>query len=213
MKITSGMLPAEVVREVKDQVNAQIEADRECLVLLKNSFRYFPMIDRIAAILKFGISDRQKINCDILSGTLVQGQCYSNCHHCCSMDLEYEVEAFDVLLAYWLNRAAVVSAYLAGKLDRDERWCGFLETGLCAIHHYKPYVCLLTSPSPRGAEKGGCYFKGEKNSKTSVHKQTMIATGRMRQLFKEWLPDLPEFAGRNINQAFIWSVNRMKLDS
>lgn len=213
MKITSRMLPAEVVREVKDQVNVQVKADRRLLAFLKSSFRYFSMVDRIAAIMKLGIPDREKINCDLLSGTLVQGQCYSNCHQCCSMDLEYEVEAFDVLLANWLNRGAVNSAYLAGNLDRDKRWCGFLEAGLCVIHHYKPYVCLLTSPSPRGAEKGGCYFKGEKNAKTSVHKQTMLATGRMRQLCKEWLPELPEFAGRNVNEAFIWSVNTMKLNS
>ena len=81
-----------------------------------------------------------------------------------------------------------------------------LEEGRCTIHHYKTYVCLLTSPSPKGAEKGGCYFKAEKNSKTSVHKQTMVVTRRMRMLFREWLPKLPEFAGRNMNRACKWAI-------
>ena len=129
------------------------------------------------------------------------------------MGLEYEVEAFDVLLACWLNSAAVSAAYLAGKFDRDNLWCGMLEDGLCSIHHYKPYVCLATSPSPRGADKGGCYFKGEKNSRISVHKQTMVVTRRMRLLFREWLPELPEYAGRNMNQAFSWGVKRIKHDN
>ncbi len=210
MKITPSMLPPEVVREVNDEVDAQIESDRKNLNLLKNSFHYFSMFDRITTILKCGVADREKINQDILSGKIAQGQCYSRCYHCCSMSLTYEVEAFDVLLSCWLNRSAVVSAYLSGKFDSDKEWCGMLNDGLCNIHHYKPYVCLLTLPSPMGAEKGGCYFKGEKNSKTAVHKQTMIVTGKMRLLFKEWLPDIPAFVGTNINQGFKWSLKVMK---
>ncbi|MBT8353972.1 MAG: hypothetical protein KJO60_05585 [Desulfofustis sp.] len=210
MKITSRMLPFEVVQEVKDQVNVQIESDRKDLMLFKGSFRYLSLVERITAILKFGLSDREKIRHDIYSGKIFQGQCYSSCHQCCSMSLEYEVEAFDALLSCWLNRASVSTAYLAGRFASSNVWCGMLEDGLCTIHHYKPYVCLLTSPSPRGAEKGGCYFTGERNAKTSVHKQTMVVTRRMRLLFREWLPELPEFAGRNINQAFVWAVKRMK---
>ena len=206
MKITPRMLPPEVVQEVKDRVNEQIESDRKNLLLFKCSFRYLSRVERITTILKLGLTDREKINQDISFGRIFQGQCYRNCYRCCSMDLEYDVEAFDVLLAYFLNKAAVSRAYLAGRLSRENLWCGMLEDGLCTIHHNKPYVCLLTSPSPRGAEKGGCYFKGEKNSKIAVHKQTMVVTRRMRLLFKEWLPELPEFTGRNMNQAFSWAL-------
>ena len=209
MKIPPRMLPPEVVREVKDQINLQLAADRRKLMLVRNSFHYFSMVDRIATIVKIGVADRKRINQELFSGAIVQGPCYRDCHHCCSMDLEYEVEPFDVLLSYWLNQRTVGSAYRAGKFANDNMWCGLLEGGLCAIHHYKPYVCLLTSPSPRGAEKGGCRFKGEKNAKTSVHKQTMVVTGRMRELFKEWLPELPGYVGRNMNQAFIWALQKM----
>ena len=179
MIIFPRMIPPEVVQEVKDQVNAQIESDRKNLMSLECNFQYLSKVERITAILEFGVEDRDKIGQEIFSGRIIQGQCYSNCYHCCSMGLEYEVETFDALLSCWLNRAAISTAYLAGRFSRDNSWCGMLKDGLCTIHHYKPYVCLLTSPSPRGAEKGGCYFKGERNSKTSVHKQTMAATRGM----------------------------------
>ena len=210
MKITSRMLPPEVVQEVKDRVNVQIESDRKDLMLFKRSFHCLSLVERITVILKFGIADRETISDDVYSGKISQGQCYLDCHQCCSMNLEYEVEAFDALLSNWLNRTAVHNAYLRGRFERNNRWCGMLEDGRCTIHHYKPYVCLLTSPSPRGADKGGCYFKGERNAKTSVHKQTMMATRRMRLLFKDWLPELPEFVGTNMNLAFVWALEKMR---
>lgn len=210
MKITSRMLPPEVVQEVKDRVHAQIESDRKNLMLYKRSFHYYSLTERITTILKIGAADREKIRHDVNSGTIVHGQCYRDCHQCCRMSLEYEVEAFDALLSCWLNRAKVSAAYLTGRFAGRNGWCGMLENGLCAIHHYKPYVCLLTSPSPQGAEKGGCYFSGERKAKMSVHTQTMVATRRMRLLFGKWLPELPECAGTNMNQAFIWAVREMK---
>lgn len=209
MKITSRMLPPEVVQEVKDRVNALIESDRKDLRLITSSFNYLSLVERITTILEFGGADREKISRDVYSGKIIQGQCYRNCHQCCRMNLDYEVEAFDALLSYWLNRTAVSAAYLAGRFARDNRWCGMLEEGRCTIHHCKPYVCLLTSPSPKGAERGGCYFKGERNAKTSVHTQTMVATRRMRLMFRKWLPELPDFAGTNMNQAFVWAVKKM----
>jgi hypothetical protein len=211
MKITSRMLPFEVVREVKDTIRAQVALDRQDLHYLFSSSQGSSHINRLSAILEYGAADRELINQAIAEGTILQGQCYKNCHYCCNMSTRYDVEAFDVLLSYNFNLEAVKAAYRAGQLLADKEWCGMLEDGLCTINYYKPYTCLLTSPSPKGAEKGGCCFKGDKNAKTSVHMPTMVVTGRMRMLFKDYLPQLPEFVGRNINQAFNWAVHHMEV--
>jgi hypothetical protein len=206
MKITAAMLPPEVVREVKDEVKAQVVLDTQALCSLTENDQDPAGADRIATILEYGVKDRALINQAISEGDILHGKCYRKCYHCCSMSIQYEVEAFDILLCFWINRAAVQSAYQAGRMDAGRNWCGMLKKGLCTINLYKPYTCLLTSPSPRGAEQGGCYFRGDTNAKITVHKQTMIVTRRMRMLFKKWLPELPEFVGQNMNQAFAWAV-------
>ena len=206
MRITAAMLPPVVVREVKDEVRAQVAQDTHALSSLPENGPAQTEVDRVTTILEYGAEDRFLINQAISDGKILYGKCYKNCYHCCSMSIQYEVEAFDILLCFWFNRAAVKSAYRTGKLAAGRSWCGMLQKGLCTINLYKPYVCLLTSPSYRGAERGGCYFKGDTNAKMTVHRQTMIVTRRMRLLFKEWLPELPEFVGRNMNQAFRWAV-------
>jgi hypothetical protein len=208
MKITSGMLPYEIVVEVRDRVNAQVTLDRQGLDLLDKSTQYLTSVGWLSAILEYGAGDRKLINRAFAEGTMLKGECYKNCHQCCNMSSEYDVEAFDILLSYSLNLEAVKAVCLAGWMDGGKKWCGMLENGLCTIHDYKPYTCLLTLPSPQGAETGGCYFKGDRNAKTVVHQPAMIATGRMRMLFKKYLPELPEFAGRNMNQAFTWAVHQ-----
>jgi len=202
------MLPFEVVVEVRDKVHSQVTLDRQGLDFLRKSPQGLAPVGWLRAILTYGAEDRRLINQALAEGNIAKGECYKNCHQCCKMSSEYEVEAFDILLSYSLNVEAVKAGYLAGWLDAGKEWCGMLENGSCTIHNYKPYTCLLTLPSPQGAEKGGCYFKGDRNAKTEVHKPTMIATGRMRMLFKEYLPELPEFAGRNMNQAFRWAVHQ-----
>lgn len=206
MRITSRMLPPELVQEVKDEVRAQVALDTQALSLLTENGQGLSAAERIAAILNYGARDREIINQAISDGDMVYGPCYTNCHHCCKMSLTYEVETFDVLLSFWINSEAVKAACQAGKFDVHRRWCGMLDMGLCTINLFKPYACLLTSPSPRGAEQGGCYFKGDAKAKITVHKQTMIVTRRMRMLFRQWLPELPEFVGGNMNQAFRWAV-------
>jgi len=207
------MIPFEVYVEVNDNVKAQIALDRQKLDFLCKSTQGLAHVDWLPTILEYGAEDRKLINQAIAEGNIPQGECYKNCHHCCNMNTKYDVEAFDILLSYSFNLEAVKAACQAGQLDGDKKWCGMLEDGLCTIHHYKPYTCLLTLPSPKGAEKGGCYFKGDKNAKTLVHKPTMMVTRRMRMLFKEFLPELPEFVGRNMNQAFKWAVHHMKVEA
>jgi len=201
------MLPFEVVQEVKDDVEAQVAIDRHELDSLRTCTRGLIRAGWLSTILQYGAEDRELINQAIAEGNISQSRCYENCHQCCSMNTTYDVETFDILLSYKFNPDAVRTAYRFGKLGTDREWCGLLEDGLCSIHRYKPYTCLLTLPSPKGAEKGGCYFRGEGNAQTLVHKITMVVTGRMRRLFKEYLPELPEFVGSNINQAFRWAVH------
>lgn len=208
MKITSGMLPFEVVQEVKDTVEAQIAIDRQKLACKYKRTRGAVHVDWLPAILKYGAEDREFINQAIAEGNILQGECYKECYHCCKMSIPYAVEVFDILLSYSFNVEAVKTVYLAGLLDGENEWCGLLKDGLCAIHQYKPYTCLCTSPSPHGAENEGCYFKGDKHAKTLIHKYTLIVTGRMRMLFREYLPELPEFIGKNMNQAFLWAMNQ-----
>ena len=212
MKITAAMLPHEVVQEVKDEVGAQVALDTQALSCLAENGQHPADADRITTILEYGAKDRENINQAISDGDILFGKCYRNCYHCCNMSIQYDVEAFDILLCYLINSEAVKSAYQAGKLAAGRTWCGMLNKGLCTINRYKPYVCLLTAPSPRGAEKGGCYFKGDAHAEITVHRQTMIATRRMRMLFNMWLPELPEFAGENINQAFRWAVESRVAD-
>jgi len=206
MRITSRMLPPEVVREVRDQVKVQVTFDNQAMSSLTVNDQSLPYVDRIVTILKLGEEDRKEVNQAISESRILFGQCYRNCHHCCSMRRRYEVETFDILLSFWMNSEKVKLAYQTGKFSTDNHWCGMLEKGLCIINQYKPYICLLTSPSPRGAEKGGCRFRGDKNVKISVHKHTMVVAERMRLLFRKWLPELPEFAGKNMNQAFMWAI-------
>lgn len=206
MKITAAMLPPEVVREVKDEVKAQVVLDTQELCSLAKNGQDPASVERLATILEYGAQDRALINQAISDGDILYGKCYRKCYHCCRMSIQYEVEAFDILLCLWINRAAVKSAYQAGRMDADRSWCGLLRKGLCTINRYKPYACLLTSPSPRGADQGGCYFRGDTKAKIAVHKQTMIVTRRMRMLFKKWVPELPEFVGQNMNQAFAWAL-------
>lgn len=206
MRITSRLLPPELVQEVKDSARAQVAADSKVLCALADASRNQAEADLLAVIFDYGVADREAINRAISEGRVIFGECYEKCHHCCSMSRQYEVETFDILLACWINSEPVHQAYQQGKFDPSNDWCGLLDKGLCLIHPYKPYTCLLTTPSPKGAERGGCYFRGDRNAKMSVHQQTMAVTERMRLLFKRWLPELPEFVGRNINQAFRWAV-------
>ena len=207
MKITSRMLPSEVVRAVRDDVEARVALDRRELDLLGRNEAVGPA-SLAGAILRYGAEDRELINQAIESGSISQGRCYDHCHHCCSMSMTYEVEVFDILLSYTLNTGTVQTAYRDGKLEEGREWCGLLEDGLCTIHRHKPYSCLLTLPSPKGAVRGGCSFRGDRNAQTMVHSLTMVVTGRMRMLFREFLPELPEFAGSTINQAFRWAVRQ-----
>ena len=207
MKITSRMLPSELVQAVRDDVEKRVAADRRELNKLDCSDE--SMSRRLlGAILRYGIEDRELVNRALDNGSLVQSSCYDQCHDCCSMLISYEVETFDILLSYTLNHDRVLSACRAGKLDDVRPWCGLLEDGLCTIHRYKPYSCLLTLPSPKGASRGGCYFRGQPHVQIPVHELTMMVTGRMRTLFREYLPGLPAFAGHTINQAFRWAVGQ-----
>lgn len=207
MKITSRMLPAELVQAVRDDVEKRVAADRRELNKLDCNDET-GAATLLGAILRYATEDRELVNRALDDGSLVQSSCHEQCHHCCSMLINYEVETFDILLCYTLNQDTVQSAYRAGKLDEGRPWCGLLEGGLCTIHRYKPYSCLLTLPSPRGASRGGCYFRGDHHARIPVHKLTMKVTGRMRVLFREYFPGLPEFAGTTINQAFRWAVGQ-----
>jgi Fe-S-cluster containining protein len=209
MKITSGMLPFELVHEVTDEIRAQFAKDRLALDFLRRRPSGLVLEEILATILNYGEADRRLINEAIGEGAISQGACYEECHLCCSMKSRYEVETFDILLSYGLNSNAVITAYRTGRLDGDMEWCGLLEDGMCIIHPFKPYTCLVTSPSSRGAEKEGCCFAGDSDAPTAVHKQTLVAAGRMRKLFRKYLPELPEFAGSNINQAFQWAVRSL----
>lgn len=204
MRITSRMLPPELVQEVKDFARTQVALDSKALCSLPDNGRNPSEAERLAIILEYGAGDRKAINRAIGKGRIIYGHCYENCHHCCSMSRHYQVEPFDILLTCWMNSEPVHRAHRAGKFGSSKRWCGMLDEGLCVIHNYKPYTCLLTTPSPQGAPQGGCYFRGDEHAKMSVHKQTMVVTERMRLLFKRWLPEMPEFVGTNMNQAFRW---------
>ncbi len=208
MKITAGMLPFELVCEVRDRVAAQLAIDRQAFNISEKYFQILTPALRMAAILTWGAQDRGSINRAITEGDIYLSSCYENCHHCCNMASRYDVETFDILLSYDLNVVAIEKSYLAGLLEADNKWCGLLENGLCSIHQFKPYTCLLTLPSPQGADRGGCLFRGDMNADMSVHKPAMVAAGRMRSLFREYLPELPEFAGSNINAAFSWAVHQ-----
>ena len=59
MKITSRMLPYEVVRDVKDTIRAQVALDRQDLNFLCSSSQGSSRIDRLSAILEYGAADRE----------------------------------------------------------------------------------------------------------------------------------------------------------